>query len=77
MIWEQVEGLPIGGVLSGAVAALVLGEDEERYDRAWQQEDTKPLWASPRQTRDKTLGALRYVDDVLAMTWVLCEECTI
>ena len=41
--WRQVGGMPIGGIFSSVLAAIVLGLDEPKWERKWHNTHTPPL----------------------------------
>ena len=70
--WEQLDGVPIGGVLSSVLAGLVLGMAEERWEALWPHE-YHFRYLPPGQTRSQTFAALRYEDDLLLGTRSICN----
>ena len=70
----RMEGLPIGGVLSKVAASIVLGCEEE----AWLHDVVlrKRLgFAATTLLWDREVARARYVDDVLWISGVYCQQC--
>lgn len=76
----QLEGLPIGGLLSGAILDHILSHLEDRWwrcgFRAWLTKvggNTEAFDALVNKKRALFIG--RYVDDTLAVSRMLCSTC--
>ena len=70
----RMEGLPIGGVLSKVAASIVFGCEEE----AWLHNVVlrKRLgFAATTLLWDREVARARYVDDVLWISGVYCQQC--
>lgn len=76
MVYCQRAGLPIGGPLSdvGSNLLLTLQEATWRNCHAWRAAAGFNLSLSPAGL-DEDLAAVRYVDDVLAISGCLCSGC--
>ena len=69
----QLEGVPIGGPMSGALLRLVLSRRECAFDQAvWPTFATRNLLRGPRS---KWLATGRYEDDVILISNRLCSTC--
>lgn len=76
MVYRQTAGLPIGGPLSdvGSNLLLTLQEATWRNCPPWRTAASFHLSPSPAGL-DEEVAAVRYVDDVLAVTGCLCSAC--
>ena len=69
----QCSGIPIGGPVSGAILESVLCMEEHRFDRfRWPQVAARTKLRGKRET---WITFLRYVDDVLAISFWFCPSC--
>ena len=59
---EQLQGIPIGGPLSGCILEIVLSRCETLYDKK------NPI-------RARHVAAGRYVDDLILLSRTLCRKC--
>jgi hypothetical protein len=62
VLLQQLQGIPIGGPLSGCILEIVLSRCETMYDAA-----------NPSRFRHLAVG--RYVDDLILLSRTLCREC--
>jgi hypothetical protein len=69
----QNTGVPIGGPLSGQLLETTLGSIERKYDQArWCKQAAK--W-NLKGDRSKSIACMRYADDVLSLSKVVCSKC--
>ena len=70
---QQVCGTPIGGFLSSALLAVVLGACENKFGSGgWKR--YLPNCAH-LASRAKVFAASRYEDDILSISLILCKHC--
>jgi hypothetical protein len=72
---EQVCGIPIGGPISGVILEFCLGYLEEDADKSlWQR---FRAGTTLQRRRDCYIAVMRYVEDLLAISFLLCDDCLI
>ena len=54
------------------MAAIQCGLEEEHFDNAWRTEEAG---YRSQISREEAIGALRYVDDMILLSFLLCDSC--
>ena len=71
--WEQVTGVPIGGLISKAAATIVPGGCEATWPARFAA--AMPRCAAREYRPHETWATVRYTDDILCLSRALCVQC--
>ena len=67
-LFQQAEGVPIGGLLSKVHVSLALCPFEEAWCSAWSL-------CFPGENVKHVIGRVRYIDDVVSVSYQACSNC--